>query len=158
MYGLFKYRHALLDGLALLVMGASMIAGSVFKTTIVVTCLAAIGTVIKAWNDFKKLSIKVDMCRFAYTTYAKTLTELRNYVGGIPFDKDGFLINMETFDHTITDFAPLVSNDCTQNYHHRFRYVPVEGACFADGCPHEPILNTRHNPLRDTTAKPVCSV
>ena len=157
MYRLFKYRHALLNGLALVVMAAGMIAGSVFENTIVVTCLAALGTVIKGWNDFKKLSFKVDMSRFAYTTYAKTLTELRNYVRGIPFDEDGFLIKMETFDDTVTDFAPLVSDDCTQKYHHRFHYVPVEGACFADGCPREPILNTPHNPLRLTT-KPICSV
>ena len=148
MYRLFKVRHALLNGMALLVMAAGMIAGSVLENTIVVTCLAALGTVLKGWNDFKKLSLKVDMCRFAYTTYAKTLTELRNYVRGIPFDENGFLIKMETFDDTITDFAPLVSEDCTPEYHRRFCYVPVEGACFADGCPREPLLNTPHNPLR----------
>ena len=154
MYRLFKYRQALLNGLALLVMAAGMIAGSVFENTIVVTCLAALGTFIKGWNDFKKLSVKVDMCQFAYTTYAKTLNELRNYVRGMPFDEDGFLIKMQTFDDTITDFSPPVSDDCTQKYHHRFRYMPVEGMCFADGCPREPILNTSHIPLRDKKTLP----
>lgn len=156
MYRVFKVRQALLNGLALLVVAAGMIAGSIFENTIVVTCLTASGTVIKGWNDFKKFSVKVDMCQFAYTTYAKTLTELRNYVRGIPFDEDGFLVKMQTFDDTITDFSPPVSDDCTQKYHRRFHYVAVEGMCFADGCPRQPILNTSHIPLKGTKANPSC--
>ena len=89
------------------------------------------------------------MCQFAYTTYAKTLTELRNCVRGIPFDEYGFLIKMQTFDDTITDFSPPVSDDCAQKYHRRFHYVVVEGSCFADGCPREPVLNTSHIPLKN---------
>ena len=69
-----------------------MIAGSIFENTIMVSCLAAWGSVIKGWNDFKKFPIKADMCQFAYTMYAKTLTELRNHVQGIPVEEDSFLI------------------------------------------------------------------
>ena len=43
----FKFRQALLNGLALLVVTAGMIAGSIFENTIVVSCLAAWGTVLK---------------------------------------------------------------------------------------------------------------
>ena len=60
---------------ALLVVAVGMIAGSIFENTIVVSCLAARGSVIKGWNDFKKFPIKVDMCQFTYTMYAMTLTE-----------------------------------------------------------------------------------
>ena len=77
------------------------------------------------------------MCQFAYTRYAKTLTELRNYIRGIPFEEDSFLM-----DDTITDFSQPVSDECTQKHHHRFQ--AVEGMCFADGCPHQPILNMLH--------------
>ena len=153
MYCVFKVRQALLNGLALLVVAKGMIAGSIFENTIVVSCLAACGSVIKGWNDFKKFSIKVDMCQFAYTTYAKTLTELRNHVRGIPFEEDSFLIKMQTFDDTITDFSPPISDECMQKYHCRFRYVAVEGMCFADGCPRQPMLNTSRIPLKDKKAK-----
>ena len=34
----------------------------------------------------EKNSFKVDMSRFAFTTYAKVLIELRTYVRGIPFE------------------------------------------------------------------------
>ena len=111
MYRVFKVHQVFLNGLALLVVAAGMIAGSIFENTIVVSCLAAWGSVLKGWNDFKKFPIKVDMCQFAYTTYAKTLTELRNHVRGIPW---------QTFDDTITDFSPPISDECTLKYHHRF--------------------------------------
>ena len=68
----FKVRQALINGLALLVVAAGMIVGSIFENTTVVSCLAAWGSVIKGWNDFKKLPIKVGICQFAYTTYIKT--------------------------------------------------------------------------------------
>ena len=48
------------------------------------------------------------MWQFSYTMYAKTLTELRNYVRGIPFDEDSFLIKMQTFDDITTNFSPPI--------------------------------------------------
>ena len=87
MYRVFKFRQALLNGVALLVVAAGMIAGSIFENTIVASCLAFWGSVIKGWNNFKKFPIKVDRCQFAYTTYAKILTELRTYTRGISFDE-----------------------------------------------------------------------
>ena len=110
MYRVFKVGQALLNGLALLVVAAGMIAGSIFENTIVVSCLAAWGSVIKGWNDFKKFPIKVVMCQFAHTTYAKTLAELRNHVRGMPFEEDSFLIKIQAFDDTITDFSPPISD------------------------------------------------
>ena len=98
----------------------------------------------------------MDVCQFAYTTYAKTLTELRNHVRGIPFEEDGFPIKMQTFDDTIANFSPPISDECTQKYHRRFQYVAVEGICFADGCPRQLLLNTSHIPLKDKKAMTVC--
>ena len=69
----------------------------------------------------------MDMCHFAFTTYAKTLTELRNYVRGLPFDEDPFLVKMQTLDDTITDFAPPVPDVYTQKYRARFKHMPVAG-------------------------------
>ena len=67
------------------------------------------------------------MCRFAYTTYDKTLIELRTYVRGLPMEEfEGFLIKMQTLDDTITDFTPPVSDKCVQEYEQRFRYGHVD--------------------------------
>ena len=121
----FKWLHASLNALALVVTAVGMVVGSLMEDSMWVTCLAALGVALKGWNDFKKYPIKMKMCHFAFTTYAKTLTELRNYVRGLPFDEDTFLVKMQTLDDTITDFAPPVPDVYTQKYRARFKHVPV---------------------------------
>ena len=67
------------------------------------------------------------MCRFAYTTYEKTLIELRTYVRGLPLEEfDGSLIKMQTLDDTITHFTPPVSDGCVQEYAKRFLHLSVD--------------------------------
>ena len=146
-YFYFKCLHALFNALALLVTAAGMILGSVTQDSLWVTSLSALGVVLKGWSDFKKFSIKVDMCHFAMTTYAKTLTELRNYVRGLAFDEDGFLIKMQTLDDIITDFAPPLSDGDTATYRTRFQYVPAEACCFADSQSRMPVLHATRLPL-----------
>ena len=98
----FKFVNALFNGLALLLMAAGMIAGPLLENSTLVACLAAVGTVVKGWNDFKQYRFKVTMSRFAFTTYAKALTELKTYVRGVPFeDLERFLIKMQTLDDTL---------------------------------------------------------
>ena len=70
--------------------------------------------------------------------YAKTLTELRNYVQSLPFDEDTFLVKMQTLDDTITDFAPPVPNVYGQKYRARFKHVPVAGDSVDQGHPRAP--------------------
>ena len=107
MFYRYKWSHGLLNGLALLLMAASVVVGAVRENSLIAVGLTALGTVVKGWNDFKKFSFKVDMCRFSYTTYEKTLIELKTYVRGLPLEEfDGFLVKMQTLDDTITDFTP----------------------------------------------------
>ena len=79
----FKWYHGCLNALALIIVAASILIGSVFEES-PDCCLTAAGTVIKGWNDFKKVSFKINMCGFAYTTYDKTLIELRTNMQGLP--------------------------------------------------------------------------
>ena len=136
----FKFYNALFNGMALLLMAAGMIAGPILENSTLVACLAAVGTVVKGWNDLKKYSFKVDMSRFAFTTYAKALMELRTYVRGIPFEGlEGFLIKTQTLDDTIIDFTP---------------------PCYVDGC-HRPLKSKSYWVEKDKrwtlTAPPLCT-
>ena len=127
MFYRFKWCHGCLNALALIIVAAGIVVGSVLENSLLIACLTAAGTVIKGWNDFKKFSFKIDMCRFAYTTYDKTLIELRTYVRGLPMEEfEGFLIKMQTLDDTITDFTPPVSDKCVQEYEQRFHYDHVD--------------------------------
>ena len=122
----FKRWHGFLNGVALLVMAMSMVVGAVWKDSFIMIGLTALGTVIKGWNEFKNFSIKMDMCRFAYTTYEKTLIELRTYVRGLPMEEfEGFLIRMQTMDDTITDLTPPTSDHLVKQYDRKFHYTYV---------------------------------
>ena len=127
MFYQFRWRHGFLNGVALLLMAASVAVGAVRENSYVMIGLTALGTVVKGWNDFKNFSFKVDMCRFAYTTYEKTLIELKTYIRGLaPDELEGFLVKMQTLDDTITDFTPPMSDSYAHEYAKRFRHVPID--------------------------------
>ena len=127
----YKFYNTLFNGLTLLLMATGIIAGPILNISTLVACLTVVGTVVKGWSEFKKFSVKVDMCRFAYTTYAKALIELRTYGRGIPFDGlEGFLIKMQTLDDTIVDFPPPLPKRCVQEHRTQFVYQPVHAHCY----------------------------
>ena len=46
--------------------------------------------------------------RFAFTTYVKTLIELRSYLRGVSFDKESNLNQLKTLDNIILHMCSLV--------------------------------------------------
>ena len=104
-YLYFKRCHTFCNVVTLLIL-VSMIVARAWKDTFVMVALTAAATFVKGWSDFKKYPHKMDMCRFAYTTYEKTLIELRKDARVQDFDINTFLIKMQTLDELVTDFAP----------------------------------------------------
>ena len=62
MFYYYKWCHGFLNALALMVMAAAMVIGSISEDHFLVVGLTAFGTMVKGWNDFKNFSFKVDMC------------------------------------------------------------------------------------------------
>ena len=124
----FKRRNAVSNGFALLLMALSIVVGAVWEQSYAVIGLTALATFIKGWSDFKKYSLKMDMCRFAYTTYEKTMIEIKNYVrGGIDAHQlNNFLVKLQTLDETVIKFSPPTSDKCTQSYHVKFVYEAIK--------------------------------
>ena len=151
----FKCRNALFNGLALLLVAIGMIVGPVLENVILVTCLAAVGTVVKGWNDFKNYRFKEEMSRFAFTPYAKTLIELRTFVRGLPPEGlEGFLVKMQTLDDTIIDFTPPLPKHCVQKYLRLHRYRSVSGQCYVDGRS-RPLMSKSHWEEKDKKSAPI---
>ena len=65
----FKTWNTVFNALALTVMALSIVVGAVWEQSYAVVGLTAFATFIKGWCDFKKYYLKMDMSRFAYTTY-----------------------------------------------------------------------------------------
>ena len=106
MYYHFKRCHAIFPALTLLVLALSIVVGTIWEESYAVVGLTAAATFIKGWSEFKKYSVKTDMCRFAYTTYEKTLIELKNFARGGLEDMTHLLVKMQTLDEIVRDFSP----------------------------------------------------
>ena len=150
----FKFYNTLFNGMALLLMAAGMIVGPFLENSTLVSCFTAVGTVVKEWNDFKKYSFKVDMSRFAFTTYAKASIKLRTYAREIPFEGlGGFLIKVQTLDDTVIDFTPPLPKRCMEEYYRHFVYQQVDAQCYVDGC-HRPLMSKSHWVEKDKKVDP----
>ena len=68
------------------------------------------GLALKTFSETKDYKRKIEISKFAYTTYQKVLLDLRTALRGGTFDKDDFLKELNILDDTIVDFSPLVTN------------------------------------------------
>ena len=122
-----KWFDTCLNGLALLLLATGMIVGPVLKNSVLVACLAAVGTFVKGWNDFKQYRHKLQMNQFAYTTYAKALIELPSYERGCPSDGlDSFVLKMSILDEVIVDLTPPLPKLCVQHYQQTYQPCEVD--------------------------------
>ena len=120
MYYHFKRYHTIFSAITLMIVALSIVVGSIWKESYAVVGLTAVATFIKGWSEFKKYSVKMDMCRFAYTTYEKTLIELKNFARGGLEDTSDFLVKMQALDEVNTDFTPPMYDTYMTLYSNKF--------------------------------------
>lgn len=126
MYLRFKRLNTFFNALALLFIAVGIVASSVWQESLIMTILTALSTTIKGWMDFRKLPVKMDACRFAYTTFDKLLIEIATYLRGMSLDDvENFLVKCQVSEETITDLAPPVSDALIREYEVTFRHVSI---------------------------------
>ena len=64
---------------------------------------------LKTFSETKDYKRKVEMSKFAYTTYRRVSLDHRTALRGGSFAKNDFLKNLNILDETITDFCALVT-------------------------------------------------
>lgn len=117
----FKRKSLLcsLGSTSLIVIGT--LVGGLSMNPIPLAAITGTGLFLKTYTDVKKFDRKIDMCKFAFTTYEKILTELRSYLRGRPFDSAAFLNEVRLIDDTITDLCPIFqSTKVLKQYKTRF--------------------------------------
>lgn len=112
MFFRFKRIYTILNILSLLITSLGLIIGPVLQNVVLTSILAAVGMFIKGWNDFKRYSIKMDMSKFAYSTHAKALSELR----ALQSATDEFLLKQQILEEVIIDFAPPIPDHILRKY------------------------------------------
>lgn len=84
------------------------IAGGITANPIVLGAISGPGVLIETYVGTTKLSRKVEMCRFAYTSYNKILIQLRSYLRGLPYDEVVFLTDSKVVEDTVIDLCPPI--------------------------------------------------
>ena len=104
----FKMKNLAINisSVGLVVVGT--IVGGVTLNPIILGTVSGTGILIKSYCEIKNFSRKIETCKFAYTTYQKSLTELRSCLRGNHFDHNQFINNMKLIDEIIIDMCPLV--------------------------------------------------
>ena len=63
------------------------VAGGLTLNPIPLGTISGAGLLLKTFSEAKNYKRKIEMCKFAYTSYEKVLTDLRSFMRGLEYDK-----------------------------------------------------------------------
>ena len=83
------------------------VAGGLTLNPIPLGTISGAGLLLKTFSEAKNYKRKIEMCKFAYTSYEKVLTDLRSFMRGLEYDLKDFLDYVKVIDDIIIDMCPL---------------------------------------------------
>ena len=83
------------------------ITGAATLNPIVLGTISGVGLILNAFSEAKNYKRKIEMCKFACTSYEKILTDIRSFLRGLEFDNERFLDYIKVVDEIIIDMCPL---------------------------------------------------
>ena len=83
------------------------VAGSITLNPAILASISGAGLVLKTVSEIKNYKKKIEMSKFAYTTYQKVLVDLRSCLRGNQFNHTVFINAMRQLDEIIIDLCPL---------------------------------------------------
>ena len=82
-----------------------VLAGGATLNPIVLGVISGLGLVMKTIQEAKNRGKKIEKAKFAFTNYEKALSALKFALRGGKFDRQKFLVEMETLDGIVIDFG-----------------------------------------------------
>ena len=95
------------------------IAGGITLNPIILGTISGAGLVLKTVSEIKDYKKKIEMSKFAYTTYEKVLVDLRSSLRGNQFNHTAFIYEMRLIDEMIIDLCPFVDK-FEKQYHKKY--------------------------------------
>lgn len=93
--------------ITLIVVGG--IAGTITANAIILGTISGVGVIIQGYMTKTNITNKVEMYKFAYTSYNKVLTQIQSFLNGIKYEDTTFLSDMVILDGIITDLCPPIN-------------------------------------------------
>lgn len=121
---LYKTKHQSFKkkDLTLTLVGSSLIiiGGGTSVLALPALCIVGAGSILTLLTKKKNYPRKIELCRFAYTSYEKILHQIKSYLRGSPYDKNWFIQVLHFIDDFITDLCPNVEMNL-KDYEKRYR-------------------------------------
>ena len=92
------------------------IAGGITLNPIILGCISGPGILIQGYLSKSNIKTKTEMCRYAYTSYQKILTQLKSFLRGMTYEESIFLSDLKIIDNVVTDLCPPI-NGMSKKYH-----------------------------------------
>jgi len=83
------------------------VVGGVTLNPIVLGTISGAGVLLKTFSEAKNYKRKIEMCKYAYTSYENVLIDLRSFMRGIEYNNKEFLDYVKVLDDIIIDMCPL---------------------------------------------------
>ena len=106
-YKYFKKAELTCNIVSALLVVTGTIVGGVTLNPIPLGTISGSGLLLKTYSEAKNYKRKIEMTKFAYTSYEKVLTELRSFMRGMEYDSKEFLDYVNVLDDIIIDMCPL---------------------------------------------------
>ena len=105
----FKKLNLLINMSSTGLIAIGAVAGCLTLNPAILGIISGAGLALKTFSETKDYKHKIEMSKFAYTTYQKVLLDLRTALRGGSFNKNDLIKELNILDDTITDFGPLVT-------------------------------------------------
>ena len=111
-----------ISGICLVTIGT--ITGGITLNPVILGVINGAGVIVAGIGKNKNYKKKIELSKIAYTTYEKTLVELRAALRGDEFNKDDFIDRMKLIDEIIIDQSPIADRFASR-YAKKF----IDGGC-----------------------------
>ena len=106
-YKQFKKIDIGLHSLSIVLTGSGIVSGLVTMIPFL-GIISGCGIVLEGFLKKKNYNRKIEMCKFAYTSYQKVLNKIRSYLRGEMYDTVQLTLELNWIDDQITDLCPIV--------------------------------------------------
>lgn len=84
------------------------IVGAATLNPIILGVISGSGILLQGFLRIKNYQRKIEMCRFAYTSYQKMLNNIRGYLRGEQYKLHDLNAELKWLDDIVIDFCPVV--------------------------------------------------
>ena len=107
-YKRYKRLTLILNLLSISLTSTGVVVGSVTLNPVILGSISGSGILLQGLLKMKNYDRKIEMCKFAYTSYQKILNKIRSYLRGESYDIMDLFFETQLLDDQVIDLCPLV--------------------------------------------------